>query len=343
MPGTRDVAFVRSPVAHARLRGVTVPDQFKDAVITAKDLPGLKPISSNPPLRGFKFSTEPVLASDKLRFVGEIVAMCVARTRAEAEDIASLVSVEYRRAPGGDRHDRRPGARLAARARKLEGQRFHRVRRNRRRDGEMAAKGGHHGHARDPHRPPLHAADGRARRPRLSRSALASAHRRHFLAIPPFGADGPVRVPWPQGRRCSRHLTRRRRRLRLQGRAEPRRGRARAAGDAARSSRALDRGLPRAPDRQRQLPGASLPHHRLRLARGKAAGRSIAWARSTPAPIPPTRSRRHWRRRRSRTCCRAPMCCPAIAAARRGRHQQMPHPAVPRRCPHRHLPRDRSR
>jgi aerobic carbon-monoxide dehydrogenase large subunit len=99
MPGTRDVAFVRSPVAHARLREVKVPEQFRDAVITANDMVGVKPISSNPPLRGFKHSTEPILASDKLRFVGEIIAMCVAATRAEAEDIASLVSVDYDELP----------------------------------------------------------------------------------------------------------------------------------------------------------------------------------------------------------------------------------------------------
>jgi carbon-monoxide dehydrogenase large subunit len=99
MPGTREVAFVRSPVAHARLRGVTVPAEFRDAVITASDLDGVKPISSNPPLRGFKFSTEPILASDKVRFVGELVAMCVARTRAEAEDIASQVTLDYDELP----------------------------------------------------------------------------------------------------------------------------------------------------------------------------------------------------------------------------------------------------
>jgi aerobic carbon-monoxide dehydrogenase large subunit len=99
IPGTREVAFVRSPVAHARLRGVAVPDQFRDVVFTAKDLLGVKPISSNPPLPGFKHSTEPILASGKLRFVGEIVAMCMAKTRAQAEDIASLVTVEYEELP----------------------------------------------------------------------------------------------------------------------------------------------------------------------------------------------------------------------------------------------------
>jgi carbon-monoxide dehydrogenase large subunit len=99
MPGTREIAFVRSPVAHARLRRVVVPEQFRDVVLTAKDLAGVKPISSNPTLRGFKHSTEPILATDKLRFVGEIVAMCMARTRAEAEDIASQVTLDYDELP----------------------------------------------------------------------------------------------------------------------------------------------------------------------------------------------------------------------------------------------------
>ncbi len=99
IPGTREIAFVRSPVAHARLRHVGVPEQFRDVVFTASDLVGVKPISSNPALRGFKHSTEPILASDKLRFVGEIVAMCVAPTRAQAEDIASRVTIEYDELP----------------------------------------------------------------------------------------------------------------------------------------------------------------------------------------------------------------------------------------------------
>jgi carbon-monoxide dehydrogenase large subunit len=93
--GMREIAFVRSPVAHARLRGVNVPERFCDAVFTADDLAGVKPIVSAPPLKGFKRSAEPILATDKLRFVGEIVAMCVANSRAEAEDIAGAVTVEF--------------------------------------------------------------------------------------------------------------------------------------------------------------------------------------------------------------------------------------------------------
>jgi CO/xanthine dehydrogenase Mo-binding subunit len=40
-------------------------------------------------LPGFKISEQPVLATGKVRHVGELVAMCVAPTRAEAEDIAA--------------------------------------------------------------------------------------------------------------------------------------------------------------------------------------------------------------------------------------------------------------
>src|SRR5262245_12889059 len=56
--GMREVAFVRSPVAHARLKGINIPSQFRDAVYTAKDLANVSPIVSAPPLKGFKRSGE---------------------------------------------------------------------------------------------------------------------------------------------------------------------------------------------------------------------------------------------------------------------------------------------
>jgi aerobic carbon-monoxide dehydrogenase large subunit len=97
--GMREVAFVRSPVAHARLKQVLVPEQFRNVVYTAKDLAGVKPIVSAPTLKGFKSSSEPILAADKLRFVGEIVAMCLAPSRAEAEDVAAAVTLEFQELP----------------------------------------------------------------------------------------------------------------------------------------------------------------------------------------------------------------------------------------------------
>jgi carbon-monoxide dehydrogenase large subunit len=99
MAGMREVAFVRSPVAHALLRQVSIPEAFKNVVFTAKDLTGVKPMSSSTSLKGFKHSIEPILATDKIRFVGEPVAMCLAATLAEAEDIAAAVTIELDELP----------------------------------------------------------------------------------------------------------------------------------------------------------------------------------------------------------------------------------------------------
>ena len=77
-----EVAFVRSPVAHARLIGVDVPKKYSDVVFTAADLTDVNPILSAPPEKNFKRSVQPVLATKKLRYVGELVAVCVARSRA---------------------------------------------------------------------------------------------------------------------------------------------------------------------------------------------------------------------------------------------------------------------
>src|SRR6478609_2065722 len=96
---TREAAYVRSPVAHARLRAIHIPEGLRDVVFTAKDLVGVKPIISSPPLKGFKRSSQPILATDKVRYVGELVAMCLAATRAEAEDIAASVDLDFEELP----------------------------------------------------------------------------------------------------------------------------------------------------------------------------------------------------------------------------------------------------
>jgi aerobic carbon-monoxide dehydrogenase large subunit len=99
IPGTREVAFVRSPVAHARLTSVIIPEKHRSAVVTADDLAGVKPIRAASSVSGFKHSSEPILAAGKVRFVGEIVAACVGRSRAEAEDIAASVQLELEELP----------------------------------------------------------------------------------------------------------------------------------------------------------------------------------------------------------------------------------------------------
>lgn len=114
LAGMQDVAFVRSPLAHARIRAIHVPEDLKGRVFTAADLDGVKPIRAVSGLPGFKVSEQPVLATGKVRQVGELIAMCVADTRAEAEDMAARVELDLEELPA--LHDmleaRKPGAAL---------------------------------------------------------------------------------------------------------------------------------------------------------------------------------------------------------------------------------------
>jgi carbon-monoxide dehydrogenase large subunit len=114
LPGMQDVAFVRSPLAHARIRGVNIPEAVRDRVFTAADLTGVKAIRAVSGLPGFKVSEQPPLAAGKVRHVGELIAMCVAPTRAEAEDIAASVTLDLDELPAvcDMRVARQPGSSL---------------------------------------------------------------------------------------------------------------------------------------------------------------------------------------------------------------------------------------
>ena len=114
LPGMEDVAFVRSPLAHARIRGIEIPGAVRDRVFTAADLSGVNAIRAVSGLPGFKISEQPPLATGKVRHVGELVAMCVAPTRAEAEDIAASVTLDLEELPAvcDMRAARQPGSAL---------------------------------------------------------------------------------------------------------------------------------------------------------------------------------------------------------------------------------------
>jgi carbon-monoxide dehydrogenase large subunit len=99
LAGTRDVAFVRSPLAHARLRGISAPTGSQGRIFTAIDLEGVQPILARSALPGFKPSEQPVLAGDRIRYVGELVAACIGTTRAEAEDLAEEVALDLEALP----------------------------------------------------------------------------------------------------------------------------------------------------------------------------------------------------------------------------------------------------
>lgn len=95
LPGIQDVAFVRSAHAHARIKSVTPPPDAEGQVFSARDLPNIKPMRAVPQVPGFRPSGYPALATDKARYVGEVIAACIAPTRAEAEDLAATVQVEF--------------------------------------------------------------------------------------------------------------------------------------------------------------------------------------------------------------------------------------------------------
>src|SRR5205085_7346393 len=97
--GMLEVAFLRSPLAHARSVSIAKPAGCEDRVWTMDDLEGVKPIRAVSALKGFKPSDMWPLARGKVRHVGEPIAMCVGATRAEAEDVAALVRIEYEELP----------------------------------------------------------------------------------------------------------------------------------------------------------------------------------------------------------------------------------------------------
>ncbi len=99
MPGMAEVAFLRSPVAHARIRGIEIPEKYRDQVFVAADIAFAAPIVAVSAAKGFKRSEYHPLTGDKVRFVGDMIAVCIAPTRAEAEDIASACIVDFDELP----------------------------------------------------------------------------------------------------------------------------------------------------------------------------------------------------------------------------------------------------
>jgi carbon-monoxide dehydrogenase large subunit len=91
LPGQSEVAFVRSPIAHGRLVAVRKPPGREANVFVRGDLESVQPIAPTSTLPSYRVSVQHPLACEKVRFVGEAIALCVGSTRAEAEDLAELV------------------------------------------------------------------------------------------------------------------------------------------------------------------------------------------------------------------------------------------------------------
>lgn len=95
MPGINEVAFLRSPLAHARISGVRIAQQAGPNVFLRESMSDAQDIIADSTLPSYQVSAQPPLAHGKVRYVGEPVAMAFAPTRAEAEDLTELIEVDY--------------------------------------------------------------------------------------------------------------------------------------------------------------------------------------------------------------------------------------------------------
>src|SRR5689334_1989033 len=97
-PGMAHAAILRSTHAHARIIKIDAAVKLPGVVgvLTSTDMPGLKTI----PMRtgvipGLERSQQTPIATNKVRYVGDPVAVIIAENRYIAEDALELIEVEY--------------------------------------------------------------------------------------------------------------------------------------------------------------------------------------------------------------------------------------------------------
>ncbi len=106
VPGQTFGVFVRATVGHAHIKNVDttrasampgVVVVVTGADLAADGLGGIPPVASTVGRDGKAMvaAAMPVLATDRIRFVGEAVALVVAETLAEAQDAAEAVAVDF--------------------------------------------------------------------------------------------------------------------------------------------------------------------------------------------------------------------------------------------------------
>ena len=113
LPGMLRAVVVRSPHAHARILSIDTAQAEAAAGVTAvvtaehlADTVGHVPVQFTPRNPSENPPPHPLLASGKVRYVGEAVALVIAETRAAAVDAAELVRVDYAPLPAVvDTHD----------------------------------------------------------------------------------------------------------------------------------------------------------------------------------------------------------------------------------------------
>src|ERR1700676_4372644 len=103
-PGMLHAAILRSPVAHGRIRGVdataTRAIPGVRAVITAGGIgAGATPPPRLRPWPGTERFLQPVIAADRVRYVGEPIAVALADSAALAEDGVGAIALDIEELP----------------------------------------------------------------------------------------------------------------------------------------------------------------------------------------------------------------------------------------------------
>ncbi len=110
LAGQAYTVFVRSPHAHAKIRSIDVEEAKKapgvlavytghDVVADGLGMPKANMPRKRPDGKPMYAPQRPPLVTDRVRYVGDPVAMVVADTLAEAKDAAELVNIDYEAIP----------------------------------------------------------------------------------------------------------------------------------------------------------------------------------------------------------------------------------------------------
>src|SRR6185436_1876445 len=119
LPGMLHMAFQRSPYPHAKIVSIDTRKAKAmpgvELVVTGNELSEKLNLAPSQVLPGMKIPPHPVLARGAVHCAGVPVAAVVARTRAQAQDAANAIEVEYDALPGVSNAEDalKPGAPLA--------------------------------------------------------------------------------------------------------------------------------------------------------------------------------------------------------------------------------------
>jgi len=96
IPGALELAALRSPHAHAKIRSIEISEALQQpgvaGVMTAKDIQGTNRLK-------YIVADRPVLCDDRVRYIGDPVALVAAETREQAAAASDKIKVEYELLP----------------------------------------------------------------------------------------------------------------------------------------------------------------------------------------------------------------------------------------------------